>query len=122
MTNRERLLEILKDPIYPHENVDPLEAVADYLLGNGVTFQKWISVSKRAPKCPCLIFDANMNTPSVADGIIKITDEKHGTWFCDIKLHYWTHGKEKFVSYDNRITHWMPLPNPPEGGLHDAGT
>lgn len=75
---------------------------------------QWIPVSKRAPKCPCLIFDANMNTPSVADGIITITDEKHGTWFCDIKLHYWTQGKEKFVSYYNRITHWMPLPEPPQ--------
>ena len=36
MTDRERLLEILNVPIYPHENVDPLEAVADYLIDNGV--------------------------------------------------------------------------------------
>jgi hypothetical protein len=45
MTDRERLLEILNVPIYPHENVDPLEAVADYLLDNGVTIPKrghWI--------------------------------------------------------------------------------
>jgi hypothetical protein len=39
MTDRERLLEILNKPIFPHENVDPLEAVADYLLDNGVTFK-----------------------------------------------------------------------------------
>ena len=38
MTDRERLLEILNVPIFPHERVDPLEAVADYLLDNGVTF------------------------------------------------------------------------------------
>lgn len=36
MTDRERLLEILNVPIYPHEQVDPLEAVADYLLDNDV--------------------------------------------------------------------------------------
>lgn len=36
MTERERLLKILNVPIFPHENVDPLEAVADYLLDNGV--------------------------------------------------------------------------------------
>lgn len=36
MTDREKLLEILDVPIYPHENVDPLEAVADYLLDNDV--------------------------------------------------------------------------------------
>ena len=36
MTDREKLLEILDVPISPHENVDPLEAVADYLLDNDV--------------------------------------------------------------------------------------
>ena len=36
MTDRERLLEILNKPIFPHEMVDPLEAVADYLLDNGL--------------------------------------------------------------------------------------
>lgn len=57
MTDRERLLEILNVPIYPHENVDPLEAVADYLIDNGVTFatdnnvgSKWIPVTERLPK------------------------------------------------------------------------
>lgn len=50
MTDRERLLKILNVPIHPHENVDPLEAVADFLLDNGVTFQKWIPVSERMPK------------------------------------------------------------------------
>lgn len=38
MSDRERLLQILNKPIFPHEMVDPLEAVADYLLDNGVTF------------------------------------------------------------------------------------
>lgn len=36
MTDRERLLAILKIPIYPHECVDPVEAVADFLLDYGV--------------------------------------------------------------------------------------
>ena len=36
MTDRERLLEILNKPIFPHEMVGPLEAVADYLLDNDV--------------------------------------------------------------------------------------
>lgn len=36
MTDRERLLEILNKPIFPHEMVDPLEAVSDYLLDNDV--------------------------------------------------------------------------------------
>lgn len=36
MTERERLLAILKIPIYPHELVDPVDAVADFLLDHGV--------------------------------------------------------------------------------------
>lgn len=34
---RNKLIEILRKPIFPHELVDPTEAVADYLLDNGVT-------------------------------------------------------------------------------------
>ena len=33
---REKLIEILRVPIYPHELADPAEVVADYLLDNGV--------------------------------------------------------------------------------------
>ena len=36
MTEREQLLQILNTPIHPHLDVDPLEAVADFLLDNGV--------------------------------------------------------------------------------------
>lgn len=49
MDVREKLIEILRKPIFPHELVDPTEAVADYLLDNGVTVQEWISVKDRLP-------------------------------------------------------------------------
>ena len=38
MTDREKLIQMLRVPIYPHESKDPAEVVADYLLANGVTF------------------------------------------------------------------------------------
>lgn len=38
MTDRERLIQILRVPIHPHLDADPAEVVADYLLDNGVTF------------------------------------------------------------------------------------
>ena len=50
MDVREKLIEILRKPIFPHELVDPIEAVADYLLDNGVTVQEWISVNDRLPE------------------------------------------------------------------------
>ena len=40
MDVREKLIEILRKPIFPHELVDPTEAVADYLLDSGVTMHE----------------------------------------------------------------------------------
>ena len=40
MDVREKLIEILRKLIFPHELVDPTEAVADYLLDSGVTVQE----------------------------------------------------------------------------------
>ena len=50
MDVREKLIEILRKPIFPHELADPTEAVADYLLDSGVTVQEWISVDERLPE------------------------------------------------------------------------
>lgn len=44
MTEREALLEILRQPIHPRIGIDTTEALADYLLDSGVRVQKWISV------------------------------------------------------------------------------
>ena len=52
MDAREKLIEILRKPIFPHELVDPTEAVADYLLDSGVTVQEWVSVDDRLPEIP----------------------------------------------------------------------
>ena len=50
MDDREKLIEILRKPIFPHELLVPTEAVADYLLDSGVTVQEWISVKDRLPE------------------------------------------------------------------------
>ena len=50
MDIRGKLIEILRKPIFPHELVDPTEAIADYLLDSGVTVQEWISVDDRLPQ------------------------------------------------------------------------
>ena len=98
---REKLIEILRVPIYPHELADPAEVVADYLIDNGVTIQKWIPVSERLPK-------------------------KNGTYLvCTIHDFYRTKNvaKASFRSggfygqggHWSNVTHWMPLPEPPKG-------
>ena len=102
MDVREKLIEILRKPIFPHELVDPTEAVADYLLDSGVTVQEWISVDERLPE----------------EKVNCIVHYKHA--YCD-NDDYWEIGicfydGEKFkMDLSYKVTHWMPLPKPPKG-------
>ena len=91
MDVREKLVEILRKPIFPHELADPTEAVADYLLDSGVTVQEWIPVKDRLPD---------------VGKFVLIYNEING-----VCLDY--HDGATFGYYD--VTHWMPLPNPPKG-------
>ena len=98
MTDRERLLKILNVPIHPHENVDPLEAVADYLLDNGVTVgDKWTPTAERLPEEYQRVLVCLKNKLTVVARLLG------GQWV---------------VSWNNApcpgVTHWMPLPEPPK--------
>ena len=102
MDVREKLVEILKKQIFPHELVDPIEAVADYLLDNGVTVQEWISVKEHLPQ----------------EKVDCIVHYKHA--YCD-NDGYWAIGicfyeGEKFqMGLSYKVTHWQYLPQPPKG-------
>ena len=76
---------------------------------------KWISVEEKLAEWPCIVYDANGNLPFIPHGILTITDAQ-GTWQIDARLadSALHQGKIKPVlGYGNRITHWMPLPSPP---------
>ena len=102
MDVREKLIEILRKPIFPHELVDPIEAVADYLLDNGVTVQEWISVDDRLPEKgeEVLVFDTRENWTGFA-------------WLRPDET--WTALGFDFPFDLGEVTHWMPLPEPPKG-------
>ena len=103
MDVREKLVEILRKPIFPHELVDPIEAVADYLLDSGVTVQEWISVKDRLPEANVGV---SVYTPRLKN-IFEVFYKEDGKW--------------EIVSYrggeilNDEVTHWMPLPQPPKG-------
>lgn len=107
MDIREKLIEILRKPIFPHELVDPIEAVADYLLDSGVTVQEWIPLSEKLPeeyKSVLVYFDSG----NMAVGYWYDKDECISFW------HIWT--DDGWVSdADCEPTHWIPLPPAPKG-------
>lgn len=95
MDVREKLIEILRKPIFPHELVDPTEAVADYLLDSGVTVQEWISVTERLPE------DASTVLAIDSDGTIS-SAYYVGRWHSGGDLD------------EDAVTYWMPLPTAPK--------
>ena len=101
MDVREKLVEILRKPIFPHELVDPIEAVADYLLDSGVTVQEWISVEDKLPK----------NFVSVLGYMTDAGD------FPPVRECY-TVGNAFFfpaLGDVHPVSHWCEMPQPPKG-------
>ena len=74
-----------------------VNVIADHLIANGVTVQKWISVEERLPE-------------PLVDVLVHYEDGEVcvGVWF-ELFSHFL--GEDD----DNRVTHWMPLPKPPKG-------
>ena len=107
MDVREKLVELLKEIVAIQECGfgDPrptYEMVASYLMSNGVTVQEWVSVKERLPQ----------------EKVDCIVHYKHA--YCD-NDDYWAIGicfndGEKFqINPAYKVTHWMPLPEPPKG-------
>ena len=111
MDVREKLVELIDNfhrdlsPFAGNEKlfvVDDNVEQAEYLIEHGVTVQEWISVDDRLPK----------------EKVNCIVHYKHA--YCD-NDDYWAIGicfydGEKFqINPAYKVTHWMPLPEPPKG-------
>ena len=108
MDVREKMVELLDNfhrylsPFAGNEKlfvVDDNVEQAEYLIEHGVTVQEWVSVDDRLPDKPmkCLVYT------------------KRGDC-CGYDILYYNQGF--YSQYDN-VTHWMPLPEPPEVGRND---
>ena len=75
--------------------------IADYLIANGVTVQEWISVKDRLPE---------ENTEVL---IYCKTNSGKEVFFVD-KICYFR-GLPIWQVWSEKVTHWMPLPEPPKG-------
>ena len=99
---REKLVELIYSTEYGNGSLIGnnfqkgfIEKIADHLVANGVTMQKWIPVTERLP-------EPFVRVLVLRDGQITIDYHEEDGWFAyDFK------GK--------RATHWIPLPKPPKG-------
>ena len=77
------------------------EDIADYLLENGVTVQRWISGKDRLPEA----------------GTKALCYLKRGEYWTavwdDCGDDMWSDGESWCSNVE--VTHWMPLPEPPKG-------
>ena len=114
MDVREKLVELLDDIQRSGTgyfgNAIENKKIADHLIRNGVTVQKWISVDDRLPdSCgfPCLMCGENsFGQIRVFEGFTGYMERGKFEWHSnqkDIDIDVWT------------ITHWMPIPQPPKG-------
>ena len=107
MDVREKLVELIAETIelYPSER----EELADGLIASGVTVQEWISVKDRLPE-----EDDNYIVTACDEGC----SAGEGIWYSTVVVvaeYYkgsWTWYDE--YSLEGIVTHWMPMPEPPE--------
>ena len=110
MNDREKLIELLKKTeitkINGHSALAEtcftphvFENMADHLLANGVTVQRWIPVTERLPK------DRNERV------LVKIRDAHNIIGHPDMDTDRYV--VDSWVRWGENVTHWMPLPEPP---------
>ena len=114
MTDREKLAFLLSTS--PHLDVldgHSYEKAAEDLVTNGVTFakntdapSKWISVEDETPRAE---YGESDNVLTVAEnGLVEVLYFDGGCW-C-----YPSGGPVFYEDPSWRITHWMPMPEPPK--------
>ena len=121
---REKLIELLKSAYgksfnAPHLAEHEIEPLADHLIANGVTVQKWISVKDRLPEQDgkYLVFEQSSGRTNTS--ILRFAKDARKVDRYDFKGRW----KNAWYEYDSEwghytvdsVTHWMPLPEPPKG-------
>lgn len=116
MTDREKLIELLLTFDVPKTPTDGFcKHLADYLLANGVTLQRWIPVEEKpedgADRYLVLFEDGHMcdaqYEPCIDDGC---GFGEYRSYYHPDTLGYLD---SEFCSYEG-VTHWMPLPESPK--------
>jgi hypothetical protein len=107
MTDREKLIELIRQEVVPYF----AERIADRLIANGLTFEtdtnvggKWIPVTERFPE----------KTRVPKDVLVY---HKLGNCGMYVDRAWYDSDRNKWrsaLSMNMKVTHWMPMPEPPK--------
>lgn len=101
MTDLENLTQLIYDNPEEYISEGTCRNIADHLLANGVTFQKWIPVTERLPEDFVSVI---IYVPSESP-LPMVKEAYRANEFWATKMQIFS---------DEEVTHWMPLPEPPK--------
>lgn len=119
MTDREKLIALIASGVACPDDRDPFgeycdscryeksadcsnERLADHLIAHGVTVQGWIPVKDRLPFAECGESDDVLAITEL--GVMRTLHFDGGNWCF-----------QNGECCPHKVTHWMPLPEPPKG-------
>ena len=100
---KQRLLWLMAEGVLKsYKGFYSLTEIADHLIASGVTIREWIPVTERLPEDGgmYLVFNPKRAVAKVA----TVRYSSQSIRWCGVEA----------LSYIEGITHWMPLPEPPE--------
>ncbi len=107
MDIREKLVELFyENNVICDQKIEGLADDVMEIITHGVTVQEWISVKDRLPEYSN---DGFADAVLVTDGFVQ-----HMAYFVGGEWRFAESGEIKEPMW-YRITHWMPLPQPPKG-------
>lgn len=117
MADREKLIELLENDDCPLLYVlgENMGTLADHLISHGVTVQEWIPVTEQLPEDDPSVKKHiegekfGFLTVLVYNGVVKETNR----FFCN-EPRYGLSKTNGWEWASSNVTHWMPLPQPPE--------
>ena len=110
---REKLIELLDRFVFDewYSNDD----IADKLISNGVTVQEWISVNERLPIEESKAHEQEW-CEEYPEFIVMIERGRvPTTLYFDLENNKWFRINTALKREEYKVTHWMPLPQPPKG-------
>ena len=107
MDVREKLVELLGScAIEESITIEPVAGsrLVDFLVNHGVTVQEWISVKDMLPEADVAVLARCFYRESWRALVCYMSKRNAGKWYTNV------------AGQGVQVTHWMPLPEPPEEG------